>query len=124
WSKRSRPLMQRSSVLLPEPLRPIRAITSPGRTSRAMPLSTSLLPKDLRSPSMRTAGTESGADGMESRLDTARVRADGEAQDEVEGRHAGIDQEGLEGGVGDHGAGLGEFDEADHRSECGSLDHL
>ena len=33
-------------------------------------------------------------------------------------------QEGPEGSVGDHRAGLGQFDEADHRGECRALDHL
>ena len=41
----SRPLMQRSSVLLPEPLLPMMAMTSPGSTSMSMPLRTSLSPK-------------------------------------------------------------------------------
>ncbi|MNH14317.1 hypothetical protein D3C79_739080 [compost metagenome] len=43
--------MQRSKVLLPEPLAPIRQITSPSRAVRETPLSTSILPKRLCRPS-------------------------------------------------------------------------
>ncbi|MDT4841961.1 hypothetical protein FQZ97_758390 [compost metagenome] len=43
WNTSS-PLMQRRSVLLPEPLLPMMAITSPRFTSRSMPLSTSFVP--------------------------------------------------------------------------------
>ena len=43
----SSPLMQRSSVDLPEPLLPMIAITSPGSTSRSMPLSTSFVAEAL-----------------------------------------------------------------------------
>ena len=46
--------MQRSSVLLPEPLLPMMAITSPRSTSRSMPFSTSFAPKDLRSALIST----------------------------------------------------------------------
>ncbi|MCY1452084.1 hypothetical protein D9M71_689850 [compost metagenome] len=44
WSGCSRKLMQRSMVLLPEPLVPIRLITSPLRASSDTPLSTSWSP--------------------------------------------------------------------------------
>ena len=40
----SSPLMERSSVLLPEPLRPMMATTWPLSTLRSTPLSTWLLP--------------------------------------------------------------------------------
>ncbi len=43
WNSSS-PLMHRSSVLLPEPLLPMMAITSPRLTSRSTPLSTSFAP--------------------------------------------------------------------------------
>ncbi|MNT46756.1 hypothetical protein D3C72_1834250 [compost metagenome] len=54
----SRPLMQRSKVLLPEPLLPMMAITSPGSTLSETPFSTWLLPKDLWTWSMAMSGME------------------------------------------------------------------
>ena len=47
----SRWLMHRRNVDLPDPDGPIRQNTSPRRTSRSMPLSTSTRPKDLWTPS-------------------------------------------------------------------------
>ena len=54
WLNTSNPLMHRNSVLLPEPLLPMIAITSPGATLRSMPLSTSFAPKLLRNPAIST----------------------------------------------------------------------
>ena len=48
----SSPLMQRSSVLLPEPERPIIATTSPFSTSSETPLSTSSGPKSFSTSRM------------------------------------------------------------------------
>src|SRR5437867_3161910 len=64
----SRRVMQRSSVLLPDPDGPITMITSPGRTRRFSPLRTSRSPNDLwrssissmeRSPAMTPDGIAS-----------------------------------------------------------------
>ena len=52
--------MQRSSVLLPEPLLPMMAITSPRLTSRSTPFSTSFVPKRLRRPRISTMATSAG----------------------------------------------------------------
>ena len=41
------------------------------------------------------------------------VQADRITQGEVQQAHAAVDHKGFEGRVGDHGAGLGQFDEAD-----------
>lgn len=49
--------MHRRKVDLPEPEGPMRQNTSPGFTSRSMPLSTSTWPKDLWTPSALTIGT-------------------------------------------------------------------
>src|SRR5215204_1399103 len=52
--------MQRSSVVLPEPLGPMMVIVSPALTSRLMPLSTSLAPKLLcRSITLRSGSMPS-----------------------------------------------------------------
>ena len=48
----SRKLMQRRSVVLPHPLRPMSATTSPSSISRSIPCSTRTLPNDFRSPRM------------------------------------------------------------------------
>ncbi|MNP25915.1 hypothetical protein D3C76_1187420 [compost metagenome] len=65
--------MQRSKVLLPEPLAPISEITSPSRAVRDTPLSTSMLPKRLcrRSTSiMVRAVTGSLTGSLDTRLIT------------------------------------------------------
>src|SRR5512135_2456519 len=53
----SRKLMQRSSVLLPEPLRPMMQTTSRGITSRHMSLRTCSMLNHLCSPSTWTTGS-------------------------------------------------------------------
>ena len=126
--------MQRKSVLLPEPLLPMMAMTSPRLTSRSMPFSTSLSPKRLRSALTFTMGSGRRAapsgrsqGGRRLRLLSSlrgSVGRDREAQREVHQRHAGVDGERLESRVGDHRAGLGQLDEADHRRQRRALDHL
>ena len=54
----SRRLMQRSSVLLPEPLAPISTTTSPRRTARSMPRSTSWSPNRLWMASRLRTGSD------------------------------------------------------------------
>src|SRR5688572_8740244 len=109
-SKDSRPLMQRSSVLLPDPLLPMMAMTSPRATVRSMPLSTSLAPKRLRSDWMWTMGPTLSAAMVELPFHAPAPGRDRIAENEVHQRDAGVHGEGAEGGVGDHRAGLGEFD--------------
>ena len=53
--------MQRRNVDLPEPEGPSRHITSPADTSSVIPLSTSLRPKRLWTPSAFTIGALTGA---------------------------------------------------------------
>ena len=48
--------MQRRNVDLPEPEGPSRQATSPGATSRSMPVSTSIGPNRLVTASARTIG--------------------------------------------------------------------
>src|ERR1035441_4199004 len=52
--------MQRRKVLLPEPEGPMRQRTSPGLTTRSMPLRTSRRPKDLWTWVARTIGSLMG----------------------------------------------------------------
>ncbi len=67
-------LMQRSSVDLPEPEAPIRQMTSWAATDRLMPLSTSLVPKDLCRSSIRMAWAAAGR-GCARRLDLGAAHA-------------------------------------------------
>src|SRR6478735_18025 len=113
----SRPLMQRSSVLLPEPERPIRATTCPGSTVRETPLRTSSLPKRLWTSSMRTAG-------IHHLFEMAAEPGQGEADREIDQRDQREDLERLEGRVVDELAGTREFDEADDRDDRGVLHEL
>src|ERR1700733_738672 len=115
--KVSKPLIQRSSVLLPEPERPMMATTSPFSTSSETPLSTSSGPKLFLTSRMLTSDIEAsfeffGAPGQR------------EAQAEIDQRNQRIDQKRPKGRVIEQRSGLGQFDEADDRGECGALDHL
>ena len=69
WSMRSSMLMQRSSVLLPEPLGPMITRHSPGVTVRLTSSRTLLVPNDLWTPSMDRIG----APRMPTASDVARL---------------------------------------------------
>src|SRR5258707_14199123 len=109
--------MQRSSVLLPDPERPMIATTSPFCTSSETPLSTSLGPKLFLTSWMLTSD-------IEATLELLGGPGQREAQAEIDHRDQRVDQEGAERRVVEHGAGLGQFDEPDDRGERGALDHL
>src|SRR5689334_3347834 len=109
--------MQRSRVLLPEPERPMIATTSPRSTSTDTPFRTSVGPKLFRTSTMSTSG-------MELPFQTMGIPGEREAEREIDRGHQRVDQEGPEGRVVEHGAGLGQVDEADDRGERGTLDHL
>src|SRR4051794_19968363 len=113
----SSPLMQRSRVDLPEPLRPMIATTSPDSTVRSMPFSTSTAPKRLWTPSTCTTG-------MQPPFQTPCQQRDRPADDEVDGRHRAEDLEGLEGGVVDEVARPGELHHPDDRDDGGVLHQL
>src|SRR5690242_8279930 len=55
--------MQRSSVVLPDPLGPITTTTSPAATDRETPRSTSSVPKRLEMPAIASIGRSSAARG-------------------------------------------------------------
>src|SRR3954453_4703490 len=79
----SRPLMQRSMVLLPEPERPIPARISPGRTASETRSSTVFWPK-------RFTTSESSTSDMEPPLEDAAPLGEREAHEKVD---RGDDQE-------------------------------
>src|SRR5690606_16881823 len=113
----SRPLMQRSSVDLPEPLLPMMATTWPDSIFRSMPFRTCSAPKRFSTPSSRTSD-------IEPPFQPAAEQRKREAQGEVEQGHQPVDEEGFKRGVVDHGAGLGQLDETDDRGERRALHHL
>src|SRR5688572_27649742 len=109
--------MQRSSVLLPEPERPMMATTSPLAMSSETPFSTSLAPKLFRNSRMLTSDIEPA-------LDFPGPPGQRIAQAEIDQRGQRIDHEGAERRVVEHGRRLGQLDEADDGSERRALDHL
>src|SRR5258705_12494838 len=109
--------MQRSRVLLPEPERPMMATTSPLAMSSETPFSTSFAPKLFLTSRMLTSDIKASFDFL-------RPPGQREAETEIDQRDQRIDQERPEGRVVEHGAGLGQFDEADDRGERGALDDL
>src|SRR5882757_658831 len=117
----SRPAMQRSSVLLPEPLRPTTATVWPRATSKPTPSSTRSGPNSFTTFSMRTM--ESAA-GMGSPFQRAGGNRQGVAQHEIDRGDRGEDHERLEGRVVYDLAGARQLDEADHRGERGVFDDL
>src|SRR5687767_3597118 len=93
------------------------ATTSPRSIPTETPLSTCVGPKLFVTLSISTSGIETpfeffGGPGQR------------EAEREIDQRHERIDEEGAEGGVVQHRAGLGDLDEADDGGERGALDHL
>src|SRR5438874_3446943 len=109
--------MQRSNVLLPEPERPMMATTSPLVMSSETPFSTSFWPKLFLTSRMLTSDIEAA-------FDFFRPPGQRETQAEIDQRDQRVDQERPKGRVVEHGAGLGQFDEADDRGKRRALDDL
>src|SRR5579872_2673614 len=125
----SSPAMQRSSVLLPEPLRPTMAATWPRATSKPTPSSTRKGPNSFTTLliwTIASLGAPLGASaaGMGSPFQGARRQRQRVAHREVDRGDDGEDDERLEGRVVDDLARARELDEADHRGERGVLDDL
>src|SRR3954470_2378077 len=113
----SRPLMQRSIVLLTEPERPITAIMSPWRTASETWSSTVFWPK-------RFTTSESSTSDMEPPLEDTAPLSQWEAHQEIDRRDDEEDGHRPEGrGVGDLRL-AGQLDEADGGRERGVLDEL
>src|ERR1700682_6150986 len=104
----SSPAMQRSRLLLPEPLRPTTATVWPRATSKPTPSRTRNGPNSFTTFSMRTMDSSAG-------MGSPFQRAGGDR---------GEDHERLEGRVVDDLAGARQLDEADHRGERGVFDDL
>src|SRR5476651_2141280 len=121
----SSPAMQRSSVLLPEPLRPTIATVWPRFTSKPTLSSTRNGPNSLtRSATRTTDSLVPSAAGMGFPLEVAAGQRQRIAQREVDGGDGAEDGERLEGRVVDDLAGARELDEADDRGQRGVLHDL
>src|SRR5690242_7919525 len=103
----SRPAMQRSRVLLPEPLRPTMAATWPCATSKPTPSSTRRGPNSFTTFSIRTIAS---AAGMGFPFEGARRQGQRVAHGKIDGGDDGEDHERLEGRVVDDLAGASELD--------------
>src|SRR5260221_6795716 len=113
----SSPLMQRKSVLLPEPLAPMIATTSPASISSVTSCRTWCVPKALEMAFNAKIGIDAPFEG----LGQQRQRP---AEDEIEQRDDRINDHRFEGRVGHQLAGAGQLDEADDRGDRGALDQL
>src|SRR3982750_472857 len=113
----SRPLMQRRSVVLPEPERPITATTSPASTSSDTSSRTTFVPNCLRS----LANAKSGIDPP---FETQRQKRHRPAQCEVQKRDDRVHDHRLERHVDDQLPGARQLDETDDRGDRRPLDEL
>src|SRR5271169_7187160 len=105
----SRPLMQRSSVVLPEPLRPMMATTSPLSIVSETSSSATCVPKRLQMP----FNAKIGIDAPFKRPAKERKRP---AHCEIQRCHDRIDDHGLKRDVDDELSGTGELDETNDGS--------
>src|SRR4030088_2518072 len=119
--------MQRSSVLLPDPLRPMMATVWPRATSRLTPSRTRSVPNSLTTLAHRTtAALVAGAACIGSPFEETAGQRQRIAHRKIDCGHDAEDDEGLEGRVVDDLAGARELDKADHRSQrriLHDLDH-
>src|SRR5688572_11992493 len=102
--------MQRSIVLLPDPLRPIITTTLPCSTSSETPLRTFSEPKDLWTDVKRTID-------MHSPFNPVAELRKGQTQNEIDGSDHEEGRQWLEGDARNELAGTRDFDEADERGE-------
>src|SRR5450631_134766 len=113
----SRPLIHRSSVVLPEPLRPMMATTSPGSIDSETSSRARWAPKRLEMP----LNAKIGIDAPFHISSDERKRP---AHCEVERRDDGIDDHRFERHVHHQLPGTGQFDEADNGGNRRALDQL
>src|SRR6478672_8698901 len=123
----SSPAMQRSSVLLPDPLRPMIATVWPRTTSRLTPSKTRNVPNSFTTPvTCTTVALLAGAACIGSPFEETAGQRQRVAHRKIDCGHDTEDDEGLEGRVVDDLACARELDKADHRSQrriLHDLDH-
>src|SRR6185436_8241823 len=119
--------MQRSSVLLPDPLRPTMATVWPRATSRLTPSRTRNVPNSFTTPvTCTTVALVAGAACIGSPFEETAGQRQRVAHRKIDGGHDTEDDEGLEGRVVDDLAGARKFDKSDDRSQrriLHDLDH-
>src|SRR6266567_806712 len=113
----SRPLTQRSSVVLPDPERPTIATTSPGSTVRDTSSSTRFVPNRLRMPLKAKSG-------IDFPLEPQRQERQRPADGEVKRRDDRVDHHRLKRDVDDELARARKLDESDDRRDRRALDQL
>src|SRR5688572_784866 len=89
-------LMQRSSVLLPEPEAPRMAMRSPRATSRSMPRSTSTPPKCFRRPETPSSGASMLVGPRQPPLERVGCLDEGKQQQEERDRDHRVDLDRIE----------------------------
>src|SRR5260370_39473607 len=109
--------MQRKSVLLPEPLAPMIATTSPASISSVTSCRTWCVPKALEMAFNAQIGIDAPFEG----LGQQRQRP---AEDEIEQRDDRINGHTCEGRVGDQLGGAGQLGEAGHPAHRRTIAHL
>src|SRR6478735_2633151 len=117
-SMRSRPSTQRNAVLLPEPLRPIRASTWPFCISNDTPRNTWAAPKFFQTSCNRTMVD------IQFPLETLRQPRQRIAKTKIKHRDNQVGGERPERGVVDQLADVGHLGEPDDRGQRGALDDL
>src|SRR6476660_5175978 len=137
----SRKLMQRSRVVLPEPLGPITQTTSPVAISRSTPRRTCRSPKNLCTPAILTIARSVSLDRPAvvevmdiprsprhavavSPADPDTGAGNRKADDEVDDRRRRIERDHLAGALGDLARREHQVAHADERDQRRSLDEL
>src|SRR5690554_6133535 len=113
----SRPLIQRNMVLLPEPLRPMMAMTCPRSTDKEIPFSTWTSPNFLVMLSISTMGMQF----LFQEKTKTRQRV---AHHKIKCRNNRENNEGLESRIADQLACQGQFHQANNGGYGGVLDKL
>src|SRR5215469_18379573 len=118
--------MQRSSVVLPEPLGPITTTTSPGATDNDTSHNTCAAPKDLLTPAISSIGRcAAGRASMaveDAPLEVSAIEGQGIADAEIDGSRADEDLKRRQGAFDDLAARHRQFPQADDRHQRGCFD--
>src|SRR6516165_10694134 len=120
-------LMQRNSVVLPEPLGPITTTTSPGLTASETSRNTSTAPKRLRKPAISSIGRRCRVGGTSMAKEDASfkvpsIESEGIANTEIDRRRPDENLEWRQGALDDLAARHRQLPQADDRNQRSRLD--